>query len=75
MYGGQQPLQRRVDYNYEEEEQIKLMYARECIPMNGIEKFGFMYLKAKTIERITTLSISKYARVKMNRIKETKKKY
>jgi hypothetical protein len=75
MVGDSSLFQRRLT-TIMREEQIKLKYAREwCIPMNGNRKIWFQYLKAKTMQRITTLSISKYARVKIDRIKETKKKY
>lgn len=64
------------DYNYEEEEQIKLMY-KAVYQLNDIEKaLVFMYLEDKDYEEISeTLGISEVnARVKMNRIKGKLKK-
>lgn len=63
-------------YNYEEEEQIKLMY-RAVQQLNDIEKaLVFMYLEDKDYHEIAeTLGISEVnARVKMNRIKGKLKK-
>lgn len=65
-----------ADYNYEEEEQIKLMY-QAVQQLNDIEKaLVFMYLEDKDYEEIAeTLGISEVnARVKMNRIKGKLKK-
>ncbi|HSD15215.1 MAG TPA: sigma-70 family RNA polymerase sigma factor [Flavobacterium sp.] len=59
------------DYNYEEEEQIKLLY-KAVHQLNDIEKaLVFMYLEDKDYSEIAeTLGISEVnARVKMNRIK------
>jgi len=59
------------DYNYEEEEQIKLLY-QAVYQLNDIEKaLVFMYLEEKDYAEISeTLGISEVnARVKMNRIK------
>ncbi|HEX8562198.1 MAG TPA: sigma-70 family RNA polymerase sigma factor [Flavobacterium sp.] len=59
------------EYNYEEEEQIKLMY-QAVYQLNDIEKaLVFMYLEDKDYTEISeTLGISEVnARVKMNRIK------
>jgi len=67
---------REEDYNYEEEEQIKLMY-QAVYQLNDIEKaLVFLYLEDKDYEEIsTTLGISEVnARVKMNRIKGKLKK-
>ncbi|MGG7035969.1 MAG: RNA polymerase sigma factor [Flavobacterium sp.] len=64
------------DYNYEEEEQIKLLY-QAVYQLNDIEKaLVFMYLEDKDYNEIsTTLGISEVnARVKMNRIKGKLKK-
>ena len=64
------------EYNYEEEEQIKLMY-QAVYQLNDIEKaLVFMYLEEKDYEEISqTLGISEVnARVKMNRIKTKLKK-
>ncbi|TDS64161.1 RNA polymerase sigma factor [Myroides indicus] len=64
------------DYNYEEEEQLKLMY-KAVHQLNDIEKaLVFMYLEDKNYEEISeTLGISEInARVKMNRIKSKLKK-
>ncbi len=64
------------DYNYEEEEQIKLMY-EAVYQLNDIEKaLVFMYLEDKDYREISeTLGISEVnARVKMNRIKGKLKK-
>ena len=62
---------KQEDYNYEEEEQLKLMY-KAVYQLNDIEKaLIFMYLEDKDYEEISeTLGISEVnARVKMNRIK------
>jgi len=67
---------KQEDYNYEEEEQIKLMY-KAVYQLNDIEKaLVFMYLEDKDYEEISeTLGISEVnARVKMNRIKGKLKK-
>ncbi len=64
------------DYNYEEEEQLKLMY-KAVYQLNDIEKaLIFMYLEDKYYNEISdTLGISEVnARVKMNRIKGKLKK-
>ncbi|CAM3865365.1 RNA polymerase subunit sigma-70 [Flavobacterium branchiophilum NBRC 15030 = ATCC 35035] len=64
------------DYNYEEEEQLKLMY-EAVYQLNDIEKaLIFMYLEDKDYTEIAeTLGISEVnARVKMNRIKGKLKK-
>ncbi len=67
---------KQEDYNYEEEEQIKLLY-KAVHQLNDIEKaLVFMYLEDKDYEEISeTLGISEVnARVKMNRIKTKLKK-
>ncbi len=67
---------KQEEYNYEEEEQIKLMY-QAVYQLNDIEKaLVFMYLEDKDYEEISeTLGISQVnARVKMNRIKTKLKK-
>lgn len=67
---------KQEDYNYEEEEQIKLMY-QAVHQLNDIEKaLVFMYLEDKDYTEIAeTLGISEVnARVKMNRIKGKLKK-
>ncbi|HBI01891.1 MAG TPA: sigma-70 family RNA polymerase sigma factor [Flavobacterium sp.] len=64
------------DYNFEEEEQIKLLY-KAVHQLNDIEKaLVFMYLEDKDYEEIAeTLGITEVnARVKMNRIKGKLKK-
>ena len=64
------------DYNYEEEEQLKLIY-KAVYQLNDIEKaLVFMYLEDKDYTEISaTLGISEVnARVKMNRIKGKLKK-
>ncbi len=64
------------DYNYEEEDKLKLMY-QAVYQLNDIEKaLVYMYLEDKDyIEIATTLGISEVnARVKMNRIKGKLKK-
>ena len=64
------------DYNFEEEEQLKLMY-QAVYQLNDIEKaLVFMYLEDKDYTEISeTLGISEVnARVKMNRIKGKLKK-
>ena len=64
------------DYNYEEEEQIKLLY-QAVYQLSDIEKaLVFMYLEDKDYSEISaTLGISEVnARVKMNRIKGKLKK-
>ena len=65
-----------VEYDYEEEEQLKLMY-QAVYQLNDIEKaLIFMYLEDKDYQEIAeTLGISEVnARVKMNRIKGKLKK-
>lgn len=67
---------RQDEYNYEEEEQLKLMY-QAVHQLNDIEKaLVFMYLEDKDYAEISqTLGISEVnARVKMNRIKTKLKK-
>lgn len=67
---------KQEEYNYEEEEQIKLMY-EAVYQLNDIEKaLVFMYLEDKDYAEISqTLGISEVnARVKMNRIKGKLKK-
>jgi len=67
---------KQEDYNFEEEEQIKLLY-KAVHQLNDIEKaLVFMYLEDKDYEEISeTLGISEVnARVKMNRIKGKLKK-
>jgi RNA polymerase sigma-70 factor (ECF subfamily) len=67
---------KQEEYNYEEEEQIKLMY-EAVYQLNDIEKaLVFMYLEDKNYDEISeTLGISQVnARVKMNRIKTKLKK-
>lgn len=64
------------EYNYQEEEHIKLLY-QAVHQLNDIEKaLVFMYLEDKNYEEIAqTLGISEVnARVKMNRIKSKLKK-
>jgi RNA polymerase sigma-70 factor (ECF subfamily) len=64
------------EYNYEEEEQIKLLY-QAVYQLNDIEKaLVFMYLEDKDYAEISeTLGITEVnARVKMNRIKGKLKK-
>jgi RNA polymerase sigma-70 factor (ECF subfamily) len=64
------------DYNFEEEEQIKLLY-KAVQQLNDVEKaLVFMYLEDKNYEEIAeTFGISEVnARVKMNRIKGKLKK-
>ncbi len=75
-YEGTRHFLRQEDYNYEEEEQIKLMY-EAVYQLNDIEKaLVFMYLEDKDYAEISeTLGISEVnARVKMNRIKGKLKK-
>lgn len=75
-YEGRQHFIKEVDYNYEEEEQIKLMY-KAVYQLSDIEKaLVFMYLEDKDYREIAeTLGISEVnARVKMNRIKGKLKK-
>ncbi len=67
---------KQEEYNYEEEEQIKLMY-QAVYQLNDIEKaLVFMYLEEKGYAEISeTLGISEInARVKMNRVKTKLKK-
>jgi RNA polymerase sigma-70 factor (ECF subfamily) len=75
-YEGQQHFIKDEDYNYEEEEQIKVLY-KAVYELNDIEKaLVFMYLEDKDYREIAeTLGISEVnARVKMNRIKGKLKK-
>jgi RNA polymerase sigma-70 factor (ECF subfamily) len=67
---------KQEDYNYEEEEQIKLLY-KAVQQLSDIEKaLVFMYLEDKDYHEISeTLGITEVnARVKMNRIKGKLKK-
>lgn len=67
---------KQEDYNFEQEEQIKLLY-KAVHQLNDIEKaLVFLYLEDKDYEEISkTLGISEVnARVKMNRIKGKLKK-
>lgn len=67
---------KQEEYNYEEEEQIRLLY-QAVHQLNDIEKaLVFMYLEDKDYTEISdTLGISEVnARVKMNRIKTKLKK-
>ena len=64
------------DYNFEEEEQLKLLYSA-ISELNDIEKaLVFLYLEDKDYGEISeTLGISEVnARVKMNRVKGKLKK-
>jgi len=73
----QQIVISQEEYNYEEEEQLKLMY-QAVYQLNDIEKaLVFMYLEDKDYREIAeTLGISEInARVKMNRVKGKLKKY
>lgn len=75
-YDGGKHFIKQEDYNYEEEEQIKLMY-EAVYQLSDIEKaLIFMYLEDKDYREISeTLGISEVnARVKMNRIKTKLKK-
>jgi RNA polymerase sigma factor (sigma-70 family) len=75
-YDGGKHFIKQEDYNYEEEEQIKLMY-EAVYQLSDIEKaLVFMYLEDKDYHEISeTLGISEVnARVKMNRIKTKLKK-
>ena len=75
-YEGQKHFISQEDYNFEEEEQIKLMY-QAVQQLNDIEKaLIFLYLEDKDYTDISeTLGISEVnARVKMNRIKGKLKK-
>ncbi len=75
-YEKQQYFLSQEEYNYEEEEQLKLMY-KAVYQLNDIEKaLIFMYLEDKDYTEISeTLGISEVnARVKMNRIKGKLKK-
>lgn len=75
-YEKQQYFISHEDYNYEEEEQLKLMY-EAVYSLNDIEKaLIFMYLEDKDYNEISeTLGITEVnARVKMNRIKGKLKK-
>lgn len=75
-FEGRQHYTPEVEYNYEEEEQLKLMY-QAVYQLNDIEKaLIFMYLEDKDYTEISeTLGISEVnARVKMNRIKGKLKK-
>ena len=67
---------KQEDYNYEEEEQLKLLYSG-IKELNDIEKaLVFLYLEDKDYTEISaTLGISEVnARVKMNRVKGKLKK-
>ena len=67
---------KQEDYNYEEEEQLKLLYSA-ISELNDIEKaLVFLYLEDKDYTEISeTLGISEVnARVKMNRVKGKLKK-
>ncbi len=69
-------LIKQEDYNYEEEEQLKLLYSA-ISELNDIEKaLVFLYLEDKNYTEISeTLGISEVnARVKMNRVKGKLKK-
>lgn len=75
-YEKQQFFISQEDYNFEEEEQLKLMY-QAVYQLNDIEKaLVYMYLEDKDYAEISeTLGISEVnARVKMNRIKGKLKK-
>ena len=75
-YESQQYFISNEDYNYEEEEQLKLLY-QAVYELNDIEKaLVYMYLEDKDYAEISeTLGISEVnARVKMNRIKGKLKK-
>ena len=75
-YEKQQFFISQEEYNFEEEEQIKLLY-KAVYQLNDIEKaLVFMYLEDKDYTEISeTLGISEVnARVKMNRIKGKLKK-
>ncbi len=75
-YEKQQYFISQDDYNFEEEEQLKLMY-KAVHQLNDIEKaLIFLYLEDKDYHEISeTLGISEVnARVKMNRIKGKLKK-
>ncbi len=75
-YDKQQFLVNHEEYDFEEEERIKLMY-QAVYQLNDIEKaLVFMYLEDKDYQEISeTLGISEVnARVKMNRIKGKLKK-
>ncbi len=75
-YERQKHFLKQEEYNFEEEEQIKLMYAA-VHQLNDIEKaLVFLYLEDKDYTEISdTLGISEVnARVKMNRIKGKLKK-
>ena len=75
-YESQQYFISNEDYNYEEEEQLKLLY-QAVYQLNDIEKaLVYMYLEDKDYAEISeTLGISEVnARVKMNRIKGKLKK-
>lgn len=75
-YEGTKHFINQEDYNFEEEEQIKLLYTA-VQQLNDIEKaLVFMYLEDKDYHEIAeTLGISEVnARVKMNRIKGKLKK-
>jgi RNA polymerase sigma-70 factor (ECF subfamily) len=75
-YEGNYHFVPEVHYNYEEEEQLKLLY-QAVHQLNDIEKaLIFMYLEDKDYTEIAeTLGISEVnARVKMNRIKGKLKK-
>ena len=76
VYESKKHFLKQEEYNYEEEEQLKLMY-QAVHQLNDIEKaLVFMYLEEKDYSEISeTLGISEVnARVKMNRIKGKLKK-
>lgn len=73
---GQKQFVASEDYNFEEEEQLELLY-QAVQQLNDIEKaLVFMYLEEKDYQEIAeTLGITEVnARVKMNRIKGKLKK-
>ena len=75
-YESRQHFTKEIEYNYEEEEQIKLMY-KAVYQLNDIEKaLVFLYLEEKDYNEISeTLGITEVnARVKMNRLKGKLKK-
>lgn len=75
-FNGSYHLIKQEDYNFEEEEQLKLLYSA-ISELNDIEKaLVFLYLEDKDYAEISeTLGISEVnARVKMNRVKGKLKK-
>lgn len=75
-YDGSYHYIENMEYNYEEEEQLKLLY-QAIHSLNDIEKaLVLLYLEDKDYEEISeTLGISEVnARVKMNRVKSKLKK-